>query len=215
MGEDGEVSTESPPSTAPEQVGVVWVDARRAVIARWGDDEPTLEHLESGVPQRHTAVGSVRRGPARPFGGGRVPGHGTEEAHERAHRAFLVTVAEKVEDLDEVHVLGRGRAHERLAELLARLASRQGADVTISTVPLSRRPSDRQLAARMRRLADAELPRRLVGRYRLPPQGPTTPTGRPLRPAGGRRTLRPARLPEHQEIEQELEAMLADDHLLE
>jgi len=209
------MNSEAAAQLQPEQVGLVWVDARGAVVVRWGADEPAIEHIESGVPQRHRPAGSVRRGPARPFGGGRVAGHGTDDEHDQALRLFLVGLAEKLEDLDEVQVLGRGRAHERLAELLVRLGERRGADVSVSTVAFGRRPSDRQLAARLRRLVDEELPRRLVGRYRLPTQEPASATGRPLRPAAGRRTLRPARLPERKEIEEELAQMLADDPGLE
>ncbi|HEX5451339.1 MAG TPA: hypothetical protein VFW86_03035 [Candidatus Limnocylindrales bacterium] len=189
-----------------ERTGLVWIDSRGAVIVRWRE-EPVLEDVPSGVTARHGAVGSVRRGPARPFGGGRVPGHGTEEAHEQELRRFLVEMASRLADLETIEVMGRGRLRDRLAELLRRVADRHGSAVDVSTRTLQRRPSGPQLAARLRRLVDAELPRRLVGRYRLPATQPTTPTGRPLRPAAGRRTLRPPRLPERQEIEEELEQM--------
>ncbi|HET7027807.1 MAG TPA: hypothetical protein VFI28_08955 [Candidatus Limnocylindrales bacterium] len=207
---DDEQTRTSSSDLEPEQVGVVWFEPARAVIARWHDEGPVIEHLESDVPVRRRAVGSVRRGPARPFGGGRVAGQGTENMHEEEMRRFLTEVASRLADLALVEVSGRGLTHERLAELLRRLAAGRNAQPSVTTRSLSRRPSDNQLAARLRKLADVELPRRLVGRYRLPVRGPATPTGRPLRPAAGRRTLRPARVPERDEIEHEVEMMLEE-----
>lgn len=195
---------------ARDDVAVVWVDERRAVVVRW-DEEPVVEHIESGVPQRHRQAGSQRRGPARPQGGGKVHGSGTEREHEVDVRRYLVELASPLTSFSEIQVLGRGGLHQRLAELLLRLGEREHQPVAVTTVPLSRRPSDRQLVARLRRLAGAELPRTRVGRYRLPTRGPTTPTGRPLSPSAGRRTLRPPRLLEREAIAEELEQMLADE----
>jgi hypothetical protein len=109
-----------------------------------------------------------------------------------------------------IEVVGRGLHPERLADLLRHVAARRNADTVVKTRTLSRRPSDNQLMARLRKLVGAELPRRRVGRYRLPVPEPATPSGRPLRPASGRQTLRPPRLSERREIDQEVEAILAD-----
>jgi hypothetical protein len=193
----------------PERVGVVWIGTDQAVIVRWSGG-PVVEHIESGVTPRRRAVGSVRRGPARPEGGGRVPGHGTKTKHEEELRRFLAEVSARLDGLEVVEVAGRGAVPQRFAESLRRDASRRRAELDVSHRALSRRPSDAQLLARFRRLADRELPRRHVGRYRLPPVGPTSRTGRPLRPAAGRRTLRPARAPEWREIDEELEAILSE-----
>ena len=193
----------------PEQVGLVWIGAGRAVVVRW-DDEPIVEHLESAVPPRRRGVGSVRRGPARPAGGGSVPGHGTEEKHEQESRRFLADVVGRLAGLQAVEVIGRGVHPERLADLLRHVAARRDLDNVVTTRTLSRRPSDNQLKARLRKLVGEELPRRRVGRYRLPEPENATPTGRPVRPAAGRRTLRPPRLSEAREIDEEVEAMLAD-----
>ena len=196
-------------ATDREGVGLVWIGANRAVVARWSG-EPTLEHLDSAVSPKRRGVGSVRRGPARPSGGGRVAGHGTENRHEQELRQFLADLVGRLGDLDAVEVVGRAQHHERLADLLRRLADRRNADTVVTTRTLSRRPSDKQLEARLRKLVGADLPRRNIGRYRLRASGPTTATGRPLRPAAGRRTLRPPRLPERREIDQEVESMLAE-----
>ena len=193
----------------PGLVGLVWIGADRAVVVRW-KDEPTVEHLDGAVPPKRRAVGSVRRGPARPSGGGRVAGHGTEDWHEQELRRFLSDVVARLDGLEAVEVIGRGLHPERLADLLRQVAARRDADTVVTTRTLSRRPSDNQLKARLRKLVGEQLPRRRVGRYRLPGPEHATPTGRPLRPAAGRRTLRPPRVSEQREIDEEVEAMLAD-----
>ncbi len=206
--------TDGTPATAaddvpPERVGLVWVSTQRAIVVRW-DGEPVVEEVDSGVTPKRPAAGSVRRGPARPEGGGRVAGHGTQARHDEELRRFLTDIASRLTGLDIVEVAGRGTVPERFAELLRRRATARNDNVVVETRALSRRPSEAQLKARLRRLAGREAPRRRVGRYRLPADGPTTPTGRPLRPAAGRQTLRPAREPEWKAIADELEAMLAD-----
>jgi hypothetical protein len=199
------------PVIDPERFAVVWIDAAGAAIATWGDEsEPTVEHIDSGVTPRRRAVGSVRRGPARPAGGGYVAGHGTEEKHERELRAFFTEVAARLSDLDTIEVVGRGYPHEWFAELLRRVAARRNEATGVDVRTVARRPSDRQLMAQLRKLSGTELPRRRVGRYRLPTAESATATGRPLKPSAGRRTLRPERLPETKHIAEEIELMLAD-----
>ena len=199
------------PVIDPERVAVVWIDAVGAAIATWGDGpDPTVEHVASGVTPRRRAVGSVRRGPARPSGGGYVAGHGTEEKHERELRQFFAEVAARLANFDMIEVVGRGYPHQWFAELLRRIAARRNEATEVGVRMVTRRPSDRQLNARLRNLSGTELPRRRVGRYRLPTVEPATATGRPLRPSGGRRTLRPTRLPETKHIAEEIELMLAD-----
>jgi hypothetical protein len=139
-----------------------------------------------------------------------VPGHGTEQRHEQELRAFLTDLVARLSGLQVIEVAGRGLLPARLAELLRRVAHRTGTDVTVTTRALARRPSERQFQARLRKVVDAELPRRQVGRYRLPVAEQTTATGRPISAAAGRRTLRPPRLPERREIAEELELMMAD-----
>lgn len=143
--------------TDPERVGLAWIAADRAVMVRWSG-EPILEHVDSHVATRRRAVGSVRRGPARPDGGGRVPGHGTKTKHGRDMRRFFTELAAGLEDLDVIEVIGRGITHERFADLLRRVAARRSEDTSVSTRALSKRPSDEQLKARLRRLVGAEAP---------------------------------------------------------
>jgi hypothetical protein len=99
-----------------------------------------------------------------------------------------------------------------LADLLRRLAGRGEGDVEVMTRKTSRRPTERQLAARLREMVGAQLPRESLGSYRWTGPQPTTASGRPLPPAsGGQRNPKPRHLPERREIELEVEMMLVDD----
>ena len=193
----------------PEAAGLVWIDAQRAVIARW-DDEPVLERLESGVPPMRRAAGSVRRGPARPEGGGRVGGHGTEGRHRELTHQFFGEVAERLAYLDVVEVSGRGQIHQQFAELLEKLVQKGDGEPEVTTRALSRRPSDRQMAARLRKLVGKQLPRGGSGPYR-PLDPARDASGRVSAPS--RADLRnPTRrhLPEREHIDLEIEMMLDD-----
>jgi hypothetical protein len=195
----------------PERAGLVWIDAQRAVIARWKSGDVVLENLESAVPPRRRAIGSVRRGPARPHGGGRVAGQGTEGRHLELIRRYFTDVAERVADLDVVEVIGRGQPHEQFAAVLRHLAALGDGEPAVTVRRLSRRPSERQMAARLRSMVGQELPRRRSGPYR-PPEAAKAASGRIKAPS--RDDLRnPTRrhLPEQREIELEVEMMLAGD----
>ncbi|MGH2381623.1 MAG: hypothetical protein ACRDG7_10440 [Candidatus Limnocylindria bacterium] len=194
----------------PEGAGLVWIDAQRAVIVRW-EEEPILDKLESGVPPKRRAVGSVRRGPARPHGGGRVPGHGTEGRHKELMGQYFGEVAERLADLDVVEVSGRGEVHEQFAELLQNLVQKGDGQPEVTTRRLSRRPSDRQMVARLRKMVGEQLPRRGSGPYR--PLDPARDASGRMR-APSRADLRnpaPRHLPEREHIDLEIEMMLADD----
>jgi hypothetical protein len=197
----------------PEQAGLVWMDTQRAMIALWNGEEPTVEWLASGVPPRRKAVGSVRRGPVRPEGGGRVGGEGTETRHLELLQQYLGELTERLADLDAIEVIGRGHAHERLAELLRTLSASGADDVTVTTQTVSRRPSERQLMARFRKLVGRELPRRTRGPYGGPAAPPTDASGRVRTPTAAerRRNPKPRHLPEREHIDHEIEMMLADE----
>jgi hypothetical protein len=150
--------------TDPELTGLVWMDAAGASVVRWRG-EPELTHLDSGVPPERPPAGSVRRGPARPQGGGRVGGGGTQPRHLELMRRYLTELADQLVDLERVEIVGRGEAHRQLAELLRRLASRMGDPLEITTRAESSPPTDNQLVARFRELVGKEMPRRPVGTY--------------------------------------------------
>ena len=193
-----------------ERIGTVWIDGDGAVIGRW-EGEPAFERIESGVPPRRRAVGSVRRGPARPAGGGRVGGHGTEDRHAETMRRFFATVADAVSDLDAIEVSGRGPIHERFATLLADLSKQGDGGLEVTVRPVARRPTPRQMAARLRSLAGEPLPRRTTGPYR-PAEPARDPSGR-KRPftRDDLPNRRRRHLPERTAIDREVAMMLADD----
>ena len=196
------------PATDPERVGLVWMDAERAIIAYWRH-EPVIERIESGVPPKRTAVGSIRRGPTRSTTGSRGAAQRTEGRHLELMRRYLADLAERLADLDIVEVSGRGQPHARFAELLQRLGAQAGGSQVVTSRSTSRRPTEPQLIARLRKVADQELPRRTSGPYRDPKPAPGVPV--PAHSAPVRRNPRPRRLPERREIDLEVEMMLADE----
>ena len=205
------INTDARSEIDPVRVGLVWMDTQQGMVARW-QAEPQVERLESGVPPRRQAVGSVRRGPARPSGGGRVPGHGTERRHLGLLRRYFADLADRVADLDVVEVAGRGMAHEQFADLLRRLASRRAMDVEVTTRRMSKPPTEPQLVARLRELVGKQLPRLTFGSGRSIDMEPTAPSGRHTEPSEAQSSnSKRIPVPERQEIEREIEIMLADD----
>lgn len=197
-------------SDSPEEVGLIWIDARHAAVVTW-DGAPVVRWIDSDVPVRRKAAGSVRRGPARPGGGGRVGGHGTQGRYLEEMRRYLAEVAETAAGLDYVEVSGRGPVHEQFADLLRGLSDRTDHGVSVAVRPLARRPSERQLVARLRKLVHREPPRVSSGPYRpLPPE--RTASGRVRTPTrDDLPNQKPRHLPERQEIDREVEMMLAED----
>ena len=140
-----------------EDVALIWVDTEQAIIAHW-QGEPTIERIASGVPPKRPAVGSVRRGPARPAGGGRVPGHGTEGRHLDAMRRYLADLVERTAEFEVVEIIGRGTTPDRLAESIRRLADARNEPLRVEVRRVSRRPTERRPSSflpyqRLRRVA--------------------------------------------------------------
>ncbi|MGP1674778.1 MAG: hypothetical protein ACTS8Z_06165 [Candidatus Limnocylindrales bacterium] len=207
MNQDAEL--ESARDVDAERVALIWVDGEQAIIAHW-QTEPTIERIASGVPPKRPAVGSVRRGPARPSGGGRVPGHGTEGRHLDGMRRYLADLVARATEFEVVEIVGRGPAPEQLAASMRRLAAARNEPLDVAVRRVARRPTERQMLARLRVLADKELPRRSSGPYGGDEPQATAASGKalPPPPIGGRARRR---LPERREIELEVELMLADD----
>jgi hypothetical protein len=197
------------PDADAERVALIWVDGEGAIIARW-QDEPIIERIASGVPPKRPAVGSVRRGPARPSGGGRVPGHGTEGRHDDRMRQYLADLVTRSAEFGVVEIVGRGPIPDRLAASMRRLAAARDEALEVAVRRVGRRPTERQMLARFRVLADKELPRRSSGPYGGAEPQATAASGKalPPQPIAGRPRRR---LPERREIELEVELMLADD----
>ena len=108
--------------------------------------------------------------------------------------------------------LEKSISRQEFADLLQQLSQKANDGLTVSVRPLARRPSERQLAARLRKLAGRGLPRRTAGPYQ-PPSTDREASGRPRqRTRDDFRNRRPRHLPERAEIDLEVEMMLAGDH---
>jgi len=143
------------PVSQDRQVTLVWIDSRRAVIARWRDGAPILERLTSNVPAHRRSTGHGRRDPVLRSGGSAAT---ADEPHRLEHRArFLEAVAARLPD-DDLELVGPGTVREHLARVLLRDAGRSGAISTHAAGPMT----DHQLVARARELV-GEAPRRRPG----------------------------------------------------
>jgi hypothetical protein len=155
---------------------VIWIDSRTAILARWDGTATAVDRLRSDVPVHRRSTGHVTHNPAIPHGGGVAP-QTDGEARRLEHLArFLREVADRVAPYDAVEVVGPGTVHERLATLLRDDDATQHRErpVAVAAAPVL---TERQLLARLRRLAGIETPRGRRPRARQAPRH-----GRPTRP---------------------------------
>ena len=144
------------PGTDDRPISLVWIDSRMATIVRWVDGDPVVERVESDVPVHHRGGMHVRHDPAiRPGGGGGTAATSDEPRRLQHLATFLARVAARVPEGD-LELIGPGVVHERLAAIV-RAADPLG-ERRIS-IAASARLSERQLVARLRRLAGHEPPR--------------------------------------------------------
>lgn len=168
---------------AVEDCTLVWIDAREAIVGHWHGGSMRLETLHSDVPAHHRATGHVRHDPTIRHGGGGAQDGG--EANRLEHLArFIDAVATHIPPEGELLILGPGTVRDRLGHRIREMerptAARQ---ITVETAG---RLTEPQLAARLRRLAGAEIRRRAIGRHRWT----RTPSGRVV----GLRGPRPPRI---------------------
>jgi hypothetical protein len=151
-------------------VMLVWIDAAEAVIVRLRGSHAELERVESEVPAHHRATGHIRHDPGVRHGGGGSP-QTAGEPHRIQHlKRFVTEIANRLPPGDDLLILGPGNVHERLKRHVSESDERHGRQRDIAC-EVSPRLTDRQLVARLRRLAGVEPRRRTVGAYRwsLPP----------------------------------------------
>lgn len=87
---------------------LVWIDARRAVIAGWHHDGVDVVRVSSDVPAHHRATGHVRHDPTVRHGGGGRP-QTAGEPHRLEHlERFVEQIASRIPSDDDVLVLGPG-----------------------------------------------------------------------------------------------------------
>jgi len=144
---------------------VIWIDSQEAILARWQDGRPEVEHLRSDVPAHHRTTGHVRHDPTVRHGGG-GPGQSAADARRLEHLArFLDQVGARLPETDGVAILGPGPVAEQFERQV------RDADAHHRRVrPVTREPiglqTERQLIARLRRLVGEPPVRRSVGAYR-------------------------------------------------
>lgn len=179
---------------------LVWIDSRGAVIATWHAGEVRLERLQSDVPAHHKATGHVRYDPTVRHGGGAPKDTG--EANRLEHLArFVELVASRVPPADPVLILGPGTVRDRLEHRVAEADRHASRTRTVTCQPAARL-TDRQLVARLRRVA-GEQPRRTVGAYRWT----ETPS---RRPSGSERPT-PRRVSPKPRIEIDVKALIEEE----
>jgi hypothetical protein len=141
-----EIATVAP--AAPGSSVLVWIDAERAVLARW-TGEARIERIDSDVPARHEATGHVRFDPVVRHGGG---GAAQDKiARERAGhvRAYIAEVARRIGPEEDVEILGPAGVRDELARSLRAEDGEHGRRRVVVTTP-SGRLTEPQLVARLR-----------------------------------------------------------------
>lgn len=141
---------------------LVWIDSREAVIVRWQDDQAQVERVGSDVPAHHRATGHVRHDPSiRHGGGGGSQTAGEPNRLEHLAR-FVGQVAQRLPADEDLLILGPGTVREHL-ERSVRDADAHQRRSRVITCAASRRLTDGQLVARLRRFDGVEPRRRTVG----------------------------------------------------
>jgi hypothetical protein len=178
---------------------LVWIDTREALIARWLEDAPVLERLESDVPAHHKSTGLVRFNPAVRHGGGGRPQE-AGEPHRLEHLAqFVKGVGERLDAAQEIVVIGPGTVREHLVGHLHDLddARNRIRPITTEAAP---RLTRRQLIARLRQLVHEEPRRGIAGAHRWSEPAAVRASGAPMAIAR-RAGPRPPRQPMDDELE--------------
>ena len=156
---------------------LVWIDAKGAIIVRLQGDRARTERVASEVPPHHRATGHVRHEPAIRHGGGGNP-QTAGEPHRLEHlKRFVVDVANRLSQEDDLVILGPGTVHERLVRHLAESDGDHGPHRRMAG-EVSPRLTDGQLVARLRRFAGVEPRRYTVGAYRWSQPPAHDPSGR-------------------------------------
>jgi hypothetical protein len=145
-------------------------------VAAWRGGGVTLERLESEVPTHHASTGHVRHDPMMRHGGGGSP-QTAEEPHRLEHLArFMDQVAGRLPAHGAIAIIGPGTVREHL-ESVVRTADERRRATRPLTCEASTRLTERQLVARLRRLAGDEPRRRTVGAYRWTGEQPHKVSG--------------------------------------
>jgi hypothetical protein len=152
------------PDGVPRPGTLVWIDAREAVIVRLEGVRAALERVESDVPAHHRSTGHVRHDPGVRHGGGGSPQTAGEPRRLEHLGRFVEQIVNRLAP-DDLLILGPGTVREQLERRVREIDEGHGRSRHISCQAASRL-TDRQLVARLRHEAGADLRRRTVGAYR-------------------------------------------------
>jgi hypothetical protein len=143
--------------TSEPPVSLVWIDARRAVIATWRAGAPHIDTVAADIPPRDRSVGHVRQDPAIRHGGGQRQ---DKLDHRRAdrEREFLEAVTARIPATGRVDVIGSGEMHVHLARRLREAPGATASPREVTTEP-AKPMTDAQVVARLRELAGHPAPR--------------------------------------------------------
>ena len=145
------LSNDEPP------VILVWIDARRAVIATWQAGAPHVDTVAAEIPPRERSVGHVRQDPAIRHGGGQRQDKLDHRRHEQ-EREFLEAVTARIPATGRVDVIGSGEMRLHLARRL-REAHGAAALLRVVTTEAAKPMTEAQIVARLRELAGHPAPR--------------------------------------------------------
>lgn len=150
-------SPDGPPARDGEQpCSVVWIDAREALIGRWLDGQAHLERIKSDVPDHRSSSGHLRHDFMMHGGGG--PATAGEPKRQEHLRQFVDEVAGRLATDDDLLIVGPGTVREQLERRVHEWDEHHRRSRAISS-EASARVTERQLLARLRHFAGADLQR--------------------------------------------------------
>jgi len=151
-------SADSSHRSDEQPLTLIWIDARKAVLAAWDRGAVRLEHVIGALPPQERSVGHVRLDPAVRHGGGQRQDKLEHRRYEREQH-YLEAVVARVPAVGAVEILGPGELRLHLARRLRR--SRAGATRSIATEPAGPL-TEAQLIARLRALVGHPARRQLA-----------------------------------------------------
>lgn len=155
--------TDPPPAPTTDNGSVlVWIDAKEAILVRWGGDEATIDRVRSDVPGRRRSTGHVRHDPGIRHGGGGTPQSAGEPRRLEHLRRFVGEVTTRIQPDENVLILGPGTVRNLLEVSLHETDGPVPGERLVTSEAAARR-TDPQLVARLRELIGDEPPRRKFG----------------------------------------------------
>lgn len=126
----------------------LWIDHRRAVVVSITDDGETIERFESDIERKVRLSGGSRTGKT-PYGPQQVSVDGRQEERiKRQLRQFYQEIIRKIQDSNNILILGPGEAKTELKKEIEKSRALASANMTMATAD---KMTDKQIAARVRK----------------------------------------------------------------